>query len=83
MNWHKFLTAVVSIGSFVALKFIPVGAVLIVGPLTLPASALIAGSLALFAAVGITPEKVAPKIAAILGTAASCPPVGDSPHMTE
>jgi len=63
MNWHKFASVALGIGSFAAAHFIPATAVIALGPVGVPVGAAIAAACAIAAAVGVVPEQVSPTVA--------------------
>lgn len=66
MNWHKFATVALGIGSFVAAKFIPAAAVITLGPVGIPVAGLVTAGLAIAAAVGVVPAQVSPTVANLI-----------------
>ena len=64
MNWHKFASIALGVGSFAAAHFVP--ATLLIPGIGLPLGAVIAGIVAITAAVGIEPAQVSPGVADVL-----------------
>ena len=68
MNWHKFASIALGIGSFAAAHFIPASLLIPLGPVAVPVGAAVAGVLAIAAAVGIEPTQVSPTVANLIGS---------------